>query len=215
VIEMLLEDVQAGDPNEVCVAYIYCDYEDAKQQTPINVVGTLLAQSLATLSGETRKEIVKTLQEKLKNGRSLQLEEACEILSQTLQKFRRAYLCIDALDECRDMHRKTLQHSLRDLLVDPTSNWQVRLFLTDRLHVEDHVRDNILDGYLGTPLSITLRANSDDIRTYISHHLNLDDYKDQCMNDVLRAEILEKIVDNSNGMLVSVCNASSLSFYTG
>lgn len=57
--------------------------------------------------------------------------------------------------------------------------------------------------HLGVPISITLKADAHNIRAYILHQLDLDDYKDDCMNEELREEILEKIIDASDEMLAS------------
>lgn len=56
----------------------------------------------------------------------------------------------------------------------------------------------------GIPISITLRADSEDIRAYITRQLELDQYKEECMNDILRNEILEKIIAS--------CQLHSLSY---
>lgn len=78
----------------------------------------------------------------------------------------------------------------------------VRLFFTGRPHVGESVPSN-MQLHLGVPISITLKADAHNIRAYILHQLDLDDYKDDCMNEELREEILEKIIDASDEMLAS------------
>jgi hypothetical protein len=133
---------------------------------------------------------------------SPELQQICQFLSQAITHFRTTYICIDALDECMDQHKSQLLQSLGGLLSVSTVNRSVRMFLTGRLHIEQFLHNNML--HHGIPISITLRANSEDIRAYITHQLELDQYKEECMNDVLRNEILERIIASSDGMFVPI-----------
>jgi hypothetical protein len=60
VIESLLENAgyQHNHGISVCVAYIYCDYGDAVQQTPLNILGAILSQAITFLSGQLRTEVL-------------------------------------------------------------------------------------------------------------------------------------------------------------
>jgi hypothetical protein len=196
VIEELLKEVASNDPGAVCVAYVYCDYRDAEKQTPPHIIGALLSQVIATPHYGT----IKSLEARHGKGNPLELNEVCGFLSHALKTFHRAYICIDALDECKDEYRKRMLESLGSLLQDSTTNSSLRLFLTGRPHVEAHVNINISDLDNQPPLSMTLKAGPDDIRAYISRQLEADDYKEDCMNEGLKKEILEKIVDTSDGM---------------
>ncbi|KAI5790377.1 hypothetical protein FPQ18DRAFT_410387 [Pyronema domesticum] len=128
------------------------------------------------------------------------LEEVCNLLRKALHGFDKAFICIDALDECVDEYRQSFLTTLEDILGDSTLKQSARLFLTGRLHVEDSVRINM--SKLGAPISVILGANSEEIRTYISRQLDLDEYKEDCINEDLRKEIVEKIVENSGGMFI-------------
>jgi hypothetical protein len=99
-----------------------------------------------------------------------------------------------------DKHRVCVLTTLEDVLGDPILKQSARLFLTGRLDVGDSVRINM--SKLGAPISVILGANSEDIRTYISWQLDLDEYKEDCMNEALRKEIIEQIIENSGGMSV-------------
>jgi hypothetical protein len=86
---------------EVCVAYLYCDYRDS-EQTPVNMVGALLKRvvSLPDLSDG----VFDTLHKTWRSGQvgSLKLDEASQLFMQAVEKFHRIYICVDALDECLD-----------------------------------------------------------------------------------------------------------------
>jgi ADP-heptose:LPS heptosyltransferase len=91
-------------------------------------------------------------------GKALKLEEVCELFLKALGRFYKVYICIDALDECMDNHRKQLLAMLENVLGDPTLKQSARLFLTGRLHMEDYVLANMTK--FGPPVRVTLKANS-------------------------------------------------------
>jgi hypothetical protein len=123
----------------------------------------------------------------------LDLDTACYILRIVLESFHRAYVCIDALDECDDDHRKVLLQLLARVTTDST-----RLFLTSRPSVESDVNH-----YLGvkSPIIIQHMANKQDIEKYINHRIDEDNRPD-LMNDSLRNEIVAKISAASQQMWV-------------
>jgi hypothetical protein len=90
------------------------------------------------------------------------LEEVCSLLRKVLRGFNKAFICIDALDECMNEHRQCVLTTLEDILGDPSIKQSARLFLTGRLHVEDSVRINM--SKLGSPISAILEANSETSR---------------------------------------------------
>ncbi|KAI5782126.1 hypothetical protein FPQ18DRAFT_397622 [Pyronema domesticum] len=89
-----------------------------------------------------------------------------------------ACICIDALDECKDEYRKRMLESLGSLLQDSATNSSLRLFLTGRPYVEAHANINISDIDNQPPLSMTLKADPDDIRAYVSRQMEAGDYKE-------------------------------------
>jgi hypothetical protein len=55
------------------------------------------------------------------------------------------------------------------------------------------------DAGLGSLDHICLQAQPEDIRIYVSHEIEIDE-NGACMNEKLRKEILDRIVENSDGM---------------
>jgi hypothetical protein len=115
-------------------------------------------------------------------------------------QFRKFYVCIDALDECKAEHRGKLLQSLAGVLKQCGQGCSASLFATGRLHV-NWVENVQRHPGLGSLVHIYLEASRDDIRKYVTHAIDMDDNND-CMNDVLKTEILETIVNNSDKMWV-------------
>lgn len=155
------------------------------------------------LSAGMRKETVLSLNERRTKGtsRPLTLDEVYQSLLLTLRNFRRSYICLDALDECTEESKMSLLSTPRKLLKDLSVNRSLCLFVTGRLHVEDYARNRLFD-QLGLPISITLKAHPEDIKTYISAKLESDRYKKESMNACLKKEIMDQIIDTSEEMLV-------------
>lgn len=172
------------------MACLYCDYHDQKAQNPVNMIGGLLKQFITTFP-VIPGMVTTALQ--LRWHAPLDLDTACYILRIVLESFHRAYICIDALDECDDDHRKVLLQLLARVMPDST-----RLFLTSRPSVESDVNQ-----YLGvkSPIIIQHVANKQDIEKYINHRIDEDNRPD-LMNDSLRNEIVAKISAASQQMWV-------------
>ncbi|KAI5785397.1 hypothetical protein FPQ18DRAFT_87167 [Pyronema domesticum] len=185
-----------------CVACLYCDYRDNKNQTPVNMIGVLLKQVIATLneSGLLPRDTISVLRKHLNKQKNIDLGEACQLLGETAKQLRKFYVCIDALDECNDKHRAEFIQSLAKLSNECGRQSSIRIFFTARPHInwEELMKRN---PGLGSLDHIRLDAQPDDIRKYVSHAIEMDENSD-CMNDKLRSEILESIVDNSDGMFL-------------
>lgn len=181
----------------VCLAYVYCDYRDEASQTAVNLIGALLKQVLITLSTYLLTETINSLTEKAKNKTSLSLYEAFEVFLSVLRYFDRFYICIDALDECNEGQRKHLLPLLAKVF-GHSGTQSAGLFVTGRPYMEKQI-----EGYFQVSLgSITLSANADDIRRYVTRQLEMDDnYGD--MDDSFKKEITDIIVDTADGMFVA------------
>jgi hypothetical protein len=62
-----------------CVVYLYCDYRDDKNQSPVNRIGMLLKQVIARLnnSGLLPPDTISTLRERLNEQKNIDLGEGC------------------------------------------------------------------------------------------------------------------------------------------
>jgi uncharacterized protein YfeS len=182
------------------VVCLYCDYQDDKNQTSVNMIGALLKQVIATLN-ESRLlpgDTISALRKHLNREKHLDLQEACRLLAETVKELKMFYVCIDALDECNVHHRRELVQSLGKISNECSRQTSLRIFFTARPHIDltDIMKRN---PRLGPLEHLSLKAQRDDIRKYVSHIIEMDD-NSACMTNELRSKILDKIVDDSDGM---------------
>jgi hypothetical protein len=164
------------------------------------MIGVLLKQVIARLnkSGLLPPDTISTLREHLNEQKSVDLGEACRLLGETVKQLRRFYVCIDAVDECNEEHRGDFIQALANISSERSQPSIIRIFFTARPHInwKDLMKRN---PGLGSLDHILLEAHPEDIRKYVSHKIDNDGNSD-CMNDRLRSEILERIMDNSDRM---------------
>jgi hypothetical protein len=174
------------------------------------MIGALLSQATTklSLSSMLSQDVVCTLvaEEKIRRTRSvttLDLKEKFGFLAQAFRQFTRSYVCIDALDGCKDEHRRDLLQSLRDLISQSSLvGHSTSVFFTSRGHVDDHVKRHLIKQPESeaqfTPMH--LEANPSDISRYVLNEIENDDVT---RDDTFKEEIVSEIIRSSNGMFVS------------
>jgi len=161
---------------DIRIAYMYCDYRDQLQQTTINILGALLKLLLAALPN-LPKEVVATY----KQTGPFELPVAKKMFEYIFQAHKTIYICLDALDECKDAG------SLMEFfqVMPPT----VRLFATGRKNVETTIHR-----YFQDALVIPIKANENDVRAYIKTKLDENrTVEPEALDSQLEEEIIEKI----------------------
>jgi hypothetical protein len=164
------------------------------------MIGMLLKQVIATLNelallpGDT----ISALRMHLNKEKRVALGEACRLLGETVKQFQKFYVCIDALDECDEGHRRKLIEPLAKISNERSQQTSIRIFFMARPHIDWKEIMKCHPG-LGPLDYIRLKAHPDDIRRYVFHMIDMDE-NNGFMNDTLRSEILERIVDDSDGM---------------
>jgi len=189
VIDSLVDHFSEEDVPDACV---YCDFRDHERQTAANMIGALTKQVVNTLS-TVPTEIGEAFEraEREVGGRGLQVSETVRLLRAALAPVKRAFICIDALDEFSD---KRLPQLLASLHTVSQTSPGIRLFITGRPHVRSAV-----EKYLpGSAQVIPFSPNSDDIREYLEMRLE-HDLDSEEMSPALKADIMrcipEKIPD--------------------
>lgn len=182
----------------VGISYLYCDYRDEENQTPVNMVGALLNRAIKLLhsSNSLPSKITSALRVHLQKDGTLGWKKACALFSQILSRFRKVHICIDALGN--ETKRGTLLESLATISQACTTHCSIHLFLNGRPQVK---WDDEFKYYLtlGSLTQICLEEDSIDIKKYIAHQIQMDTNKG-CMNDDRRRGILEKVVCSSDEM---------------
>jgi len=169
----------------IAVAYFYVDFAGREEQSPTNMLGSLLKQvigGLATIPEEIRLALQD--QKKVIGGRGLRVAEIVKML-QTVTSLQRTFICVDALDECAEGNQPEVLDSLRQIL-DKSPN--TRIFLTARRHIRGEI-----ERYLGPRAAILfITLSNDDIVGYIRMRLGKDRCRD-AMDGSLEAEIINSI----------------------
>ena len=192
---------QAGGQNDIVTCF-YFDFAAKNEQSPASVLGSLLKQLVFGLQ-EIPEEISEAYENR-KNaigGQGLQISDILRMLQITSGR-KRAFICIDALDECATEHRANLLDSLGQLLQQSP---RARIFVTGRPHILPEIGRRLA----GRVTSISISPKRDDIVTYIRSRLAADTTPD-AMDSPLEADIMKKIPSDISEMYVEITTLRKL-----
>ena len=183
---------QAISEQEIGVAFIYCNYKEKAIQTTVNLVASLLKQLAQTQSGIPSK--LRSLYEQ-HIGRNTRptLVECSELLHAELTAYSKAFIIVDALDEC-DETSGTRRDLITQLLRLPPN---ISLMITSR---------NVpsIQHKLSHFCRLEVRASDADVRTYLERRIEREERLARHVeaDPALRHTILETIMKKVKGMLV-------------
>jgi len=172
----------------IAVACFYADFAVREEQSPTNMLGSLLKQVVSGLE-RIPDEISRTFQDhkKVIGGRGLRLPEIVKML-QIVTSLQPTFICVDALDECVEGHRPEVLDSLRQILEkSPTT----RVFLTGRPYIKGEIGKHLG----GRAAVLSIKPNHDDIVGYVRMRLGKDTSPD-ATDSGLEDEIIKCIADN-------------------
>ena len=192
---------QTEEENIAVVAF-YCDFLSQQEQTVNNIVGAILKQLVGR--GGMTKDLREAFQKAKKEvgGRGPRLADLIRMLRTAIASLLRAFICIDALDECLPKCLPELLESLKDITRESPST---RIFLTGRPHVWDDIQR-----YFTKAVVIPISPNPDDIRNYVEKRLDRDAEPEAMSND-LRADIVRVILEKISDMCVGLFSIFTLS----
>jgi len=182
VIDKLCDEAGEGDTAAMC---FYFDFAARSQQSPVNVLGSLLRQFVIGLR-KIPEMIVQDFQKQRKGigGRGLQVSGIMKMF-QAITTTRRTFICVDALDECVPEDRMIILESLRQILHGSPNT---RLFMTGRPQVRSEVEKR-LDG---AATFISIQPTEDGVIRYLQDKLRKDTTP-EIMSSTLEAEIMKTI----------------------
>jgi len=181
VIDKLCDEAVEGNPTVVC---FYFDFAARNEQSPVNMLGSLLRQLVSGHGGIPEAIVQAFRNEKMSiGGRGLQVSGILKIF-QTIAATRHTFICVDALDECVPEHRMVVLESLGQMLKSPNT----RLFITGRPHVRSEVEREL--GGAATFLSI--RATEDGVLSFLREKLRKDTIPNM-MSSTLEGDIMKSI----------------------
>ena len=182
VIDKLCDEAGEEDTAVMC---FYFDFAARNEQSPVNMLGSLLRQFVIGL--EKIPEAVAQdyrKQKKSIGGRGLQVSEILKMF-RTIAATKRMFICIDALDECVPEHQIVVLESLRQILQGSPNT---RLFMTGRPQVRSEVEKR-LDGVVTL---ISIQPTEDGVVRYLRDKLR-NDTTPEIMSSALEAEIIKSI----------------------
>jgi len=178
----------------IAVLSLYCDYQTQKEQSAVNIIGSLLSQAALDAS-QIPSEIRRTFELKKRGRQALRLPDMLKLFVKTVSSIERVYICFDAMDELLPENRSELLRALRQIVRDAPN---VRLFLTGRPHIRAE-----LDKYLTKgAYTIHIAADQGDIARYVSRRMedDDDDGDPDLMPDDLKNDILETMLEKASEM---------------
>jgi hypothetical protein len=189
VVDHLLWRLQNPD---VAIAYIYCDYGNDVEHTPLNLLGSILKQLV--YSGPDVSRVVKDVyHHRIKKNARMKLTEVSSLLHIEAARYSRVYVIVDALDECSD--RNGVRRTLLESLLHLRETSAVNLMVTSRFIPAIEERFSSMTSMT----RLDIRAQDEDVASYVS--ASMQDLT-QCVegNLPLQDAIVTAIMNNAQGM---------------
>jgi hypothetical protein len=187
VIEHLKDRADASDCG---VAYVYFDYKERDNQTPILVLASLVKQ-LGYQIPHLPQKISTLYEEHVNKGKRPSLEELLIVLLSIFASFKRVFIVFDALDECNQKGQRDKFLPLFHSLGEGGAN----LFITSRYYPED-----IQVSFKNVP-RIKIMASGEDIKSYILQKLE-ENPRVKRLAEKAKCEdrIISELNERANGM---------------
>ena len=171
----------------IAIAYFYIDSTAREEQSPTNILGSLLKQIVGGLEGKDDIKQIFRDHKKTIGGRGLRVPELLVML-QYVTCLGPTFICVDALDECEERHRSEVLDSFLQIL---EKSPYTRIFLTGGWRIRGEI-DKHLNGRVEI---LSIKPNDDDIAGYIRMRLRKDQ-SPEAMDSGLEGEIIKRITEN-------------------
>ena len=191
VIDSLREKT---DGEDILVLFLYCDYQTQKDQSAVNMIGSLLSQ-IAFGATQIPSEIQRSFEVKQRGRQALRLPDMSKLLVKAASSMERVYICFDAMDELLPENRSELLRTLRQMIRDAPN---IRLFLTGRPYIRGELDKYLTKGAYIIPIV----ADQGDIATYVSRKMedDEDDGDPGLMPEDLRHDIMKTMLEKASEM---------------
>ena len=167
----------------VIVLFFYCDGQEQKDQSAVNIIGSLLRQ-FAMGAAEIPEGIHSAFEKsRQRGGRGLQLPDMIELFIKTIISIERAYICIDAADELLPQARSEFLNALGQIIREVPNT---RLFLTGRPHIRGEIEKGLMEG----AYSIKIVVDQGDIARHLSQKMD---------DNVQDADVMKGLKNNTVG----------------
>jgi ankyrin repeat protein len=183
----IIEDIKANAKPEIGFAFFYFDINDKEKRSYRSLLSSL------TLSLTAKTKDNHSMQILYNNNKlySPTKQELLDLLMKLLQSFTKAYIIIDALDECDDYHH----------LFDVINTIHSGLVSNSHLLVSSRREQDILACMNGCTAEIYLSAGlvQNDIISYV-HAAVTKEHRFKKWSNAVQAQIKDALVNGSNGM---------------
>ena len=182
VIDKLCDEAGEEDTAVLC---FYFEFASRNEQSPVNMLGSLLRQLVSGLE-KIPEAVIQDFrkQKKAIGGRGLQVSGILKMF-QAITNTKLMFICIDALDECVPEHRMIVLESLRQILLGSPN---ARIFITGRPQVRSEM-ERRLDG---AATVISIQPTEDGVVKYLRDRLR-NDTTPEIMSSTLEVEIMKTI----------------------
>lgn len=145
----------------ISIAYLYCNFRRQHEQNPADLLVNLLKQLIQRRPFVP--ENVKSLYDYHKHKRTHpSFEEISKVLYSIAAHYSRAFIIIDALDECKASNGS--RRKLLSEIFNLQAKTGISLFATSRFIPE------IVKEFEGS-ISLEIRASDEDVRSYLKGHI--------------------------------------------
>jgi hypothetical protein len=172
------------------VAWIYCNYQERTEQTPRNLLASLLKQ-LTHQQPELSDQVKKTYQVHKDRESHPTIGEIARLLQSEMKRFSKVFIVVDALDEMEDDHveNRTLTrrlHSLPDNAFIMVTTRPIPAILAEF-----------------SPATVAqISATDEDVKNYVASRISKEHLlkKHVSADPTLAEDITTKLVKNVQGM---------------
>ena len=182
---------RAVHQKNIPVTYIYCDYKWQHEQTPANLIASILKQLLQHCDS-IPESVRRSHRHQANSVTRPALDEVYDMLTNIFAHFSQIYIVVDALDEltASSQVRQTLLATLRSL----QKAGNVHLLMTSRfIPPEFHQFQDFM--------LLEICADNDDVQKYVYGHMG-DLTMSVQGNPKLQETIVKSIVDAVDGMFL-------------
>ena len=183
---------QAHTNSNIGIACLYAEYNDQTNQTLVHILGSLLRQLLTTAQEPIPNEVIQSLRDIQNQGRNVETKDIVALLTMRLHQLKRAFICIDAVDELEPKVRQHLLDTLKELV----TNNKIHLFFTARPHIESEVQKRFK-----LAQRVEISATHQDIQEFVRQQIKEDyDLNPEAIDEELATNITKTIINKSQKM---------------
>ncbi|KAJ7579995.1 hypothetical protein C8J56DRAFT_274403 [Mycena floridula] len=191
---LIIDHLRLTMSSNVAVISIYCDYNQQSDQTPTQLLGSILKQLVETRTHNSASDHLFSLHKTCRSQkRHPTIPELMDALRREIQSYSSVYIVVDALDECSNRTQDFLMSTKPDGGLHSLSD-TVQILITSR---------NILSiaQALDGQICLGIEAQDQDLEIYIKGRILEDDRLKRLIkgDTALETEITNEIITKAAG----------------